>query len=233
MSDRIFLFDIDGTIMSTHGAGRSSMAAAFSDVFGRADACTHFSFSGMTDVAIFRLGLAAIGLPFKNEHAHSLLMSYLVHLEKELHQAAPSDIVLHPGIGEAIAMCHREGAVGLGTGNVKAGAKLKLQRVALWEPFSFGGFGDDSELRAELLEIGAQRGAQQRGIARSACDVMVIGDTPKDVAAAQAIGARCLAVETGHCSRDSLAGADLIVEDLQAPAALQFLLTPASARPKI
>jgi phosphoglycolate phosphatase len=232
VSDRIFLFDIDGTIMSTHGAGRRSIDAAFHDIFGRADACTHFSFSGMTDVAIFRLGLEAIGVPFEIEHSQALLTSYLAHLEKELNQAAPRDIVLHPGTGEAIAICQRVGAVGLGTGNVKAGAKLKLQRVALWEPFSFGGFGDDAELRAELLEIGSQRGAQQLGMARSQCDVTVIGDTPKDVAAAQAIGARCLAVETGHCSRDSLAGAQLIVENLQTPAAVQFLLTPANARPK-
>jgi phosphoglycolate phosphatase-like HAD superfamily hydrolase len=88
-------------------------------------------------------------------------------------------------------------AVGLGTGNVREGARIKLSRAGLFERFSFGGFGCDAEDRAELLRIGAQRGAAQLSLPLSDCRVVVIGDTPKDIAAANAIGAECIAVGTG------------------------------------
>jgi phosphoglycolate phosphatase-like HAD superfamily hydrolase len=95
--------------------------------------------------------------------------------------------------------------VGLGTGNLRDGARLKLSRVGLHERFAFGGFGSDHEARDALLRVGAERGAGTLRAPLSACRVVVIGDTPRDVAAAQAIGAECLAVATGPFSVDALA----------------------------
>jgi phosphoglycolate phosphatase len=226
MKPKIFLFDIDGTILSTHGAGRKSIDAAFGDLFQRPDACAHFSFSGMTDVAIVRLGLEAIGVEFDVAHVDRVIAVYLKHLALNLGQAQERDVVLHPGVRECIAACRIRGAVGLGTGNVKAGAKLKLARVSLYEQFDFGGFGCDAEARADVLRVGAQRGATHLELALEDVQVIVIGDTPKDVAAAHAIGAKCLAVETGQHTKVELisVGANWVFEDLRAPGVADVLL---------
>jgi phosphoglycolate phosphatase-like HAD superfamily hydrolase len=105
-------------------------------------------------------------------------------------------------------------ALGLGTGNIEAGARIKLTPARLSERFAFGGFGCDAEDRAELLEAGARRGAAALGAARARCRVVIIGDTPLDVAAAHAIGAECLAVATGNFDVDALQGAERVVERL-------------------
>ena len=110
---------------------------------------------------------------------------------------------MHAGIEAALALCHgRPGfAVGLGTGNVEEGARLKLDRVDLCRHFSFGGYGSDHADRAELLAIGARRGRARLGVGDGPCRVVVIGDTPKDIAAARAIGAESIAVATGSYTR--------------------------------
>jgi phosphoglycolate phosphatase-like HAD superfamily hydrolase len=115
----------------------------------------------------------------------------------------------------------RGAAVGLGTGNVREGARLKLGRVGLFEHFDFGGYGCDAEDRAEVIRIGAERGASALGRTLSECRVVVIGDTPKDVAAAQAIGAECVGVATGSYSVDALlaCGATAAFSDLTAEGA--------------
>ena len=135
---------------------------------------------------------------------------------------------LHPGMREAVlAARSREGvAVGLGTGNVRRGAQVKLERVGIYEQFSFGGFGCDSEDRVELIRHGARSGAAQLGVPVEECRVVVIGDTPKDVHAAKGIGAVCIGVGTGNFSAPALlaAGADFAFPDFTASAALQTLL---------
>ena len=93
--------------------------------------------------------------------------------------------------------------MGLGTGNIREGARVKLSRVGLFERFSFGGFGCDHEDRAALIRRGAERGAEQLGLPLSECRVVVIGDTPKDVAAALACGGECVGVGTGAIGRRS------------------------------
>ena len=123
---------------------------------------------------------------------------YLGVLEAEVTQN--ENIRVHRGMLEAMAMADaRKDTVtmGLGTGNIRQGAKIKLNKVGLFERFAFGGFGDDSIDRPEILAFGARRGADQLGKPLQACRVVVVGDTPKDIAAAQAIGAECVAVATG------------------------------------
>jgi phosphoglycolate phosphatase-like HAD superfamily hydrolase len=116
--------------------------------------------------------------------------------------------------------------VGLGTGNIERGARIKLERVDLNPRFGFGGFGCDAEDRGELLRIGAERGAARLGVARAACRVVVIGDTPLDIAGARAIGAEAFAVATGAADPATLSAAqpDHLFESLAAPGAIPALL---------
>ena len=109
---------------------------------------------------------------------------------------------------------------------VRAGARAKLVRLGLYERFAFGSFGCDHEERARILEIGAVRGAALLGVPREACRVVVIGDTPRDVAAAQAIGAEAVAVATSAFTVDALhaAGATAAFADLRAPGVLEAVL---------
>jgi phosphoglycolate phosphatase-like HAD superfamily hydrolase len=212
----IFLFDIDGTLLLTGGCGRRAFEHAFDQVTGRRGALDGFSFGGMTDRAIARMGLTAIGREPEPEVVDRLLESYLAALAREL--LAPTNFVILPGAHDTVhALVGREEtALGLGTGNVRRGAQAKLAYADLWQPFSFGGFGCDHEDRAELLRAGAQRGATQLARPLAACRVVVVGDTVRDVAAAHAIGAECIAVCTGGDNAEKLhaAGADAVFENL-------------------
>lgn len=197
MQPTVLLFDVDGTLLDTGGAGRRAVERAFDLRHGRADACDAISFCGMTDRAIVRDGLAAIGVHATAEAIDALLSIYLVELAREL--AATSRCRVLDGVEAALNVGTRAGcAVGLGTGNIHEGAMLKLGRVGLADWFAFGGFGSDHELRSELLRVGAQRGAARLAVPLDRCRVVVIGDTPKDVDAAHAIGAECLAVASGR-----------------------------------
>ena len=116
--------------------------------------------------------------------------------------------------------------MGLGTGNVRQGARIKLERVRIHDRFSFGGFGCDHEDRVELIRHGARSGAAQLGVPFEECRVVVIGDTPKDVAAAKGIGASCIGVGTGSFTPEALlsCGADYAFPDFSVPEALASLL---------
>lgn len=202
----IFLFDLDGTLVSTGGAGRRAIERAFGSLHGRPDACAHLSFDGMTDRAIARGGLRAIDVEPSEPRIDALLARYVEVLHEEVEATPDAHYVVHPGARELVAEANARGhAVGLGTGNLREGARAKLERVRLFSPFSFGGYGDDHELRPELIRAGALRGAQVLGVALANARVVVIGDTPKDIDAARAIGAQSLGVGTGrHSTRELL-----------------------------
>jgi len=219
MRPTILLFDIDGTLVSTGGAGRRAIERAFAELEGGREACSHFSFAGMTDRAIARAGLQALGLAPTEEAIARLLARYVGFLDAAIAES-PAFRVL-PGVAAALdeAGRRRGVAVGLGTGNVAKGAEKKLSHCDLWRHFQFGGFADDSEERGELIRAGATRGAQRVGAELDACRVLVIGDTPKDVAAAAANSFESLAVATGQHPLDELATcrATLAVQDLEDP----------------
>jgi len=223
----IALFDIDGTLIVTGGTGRRSVNRAFSKMYGRADACDSFGFDGMTDRLIARLGLEAIGVEATEDAIDAWLAEYLLALEDEVSKADEASFRLLPGMQEAIAAAHSaEMAVGLGTGNVRAGARIKLERVGVHHHFRFGGFGCDAEARPEVIRLGAERGAEQLGAPLASCRVVVIGDTPRDVDAARAIGAECIGVATGRYSVADLraSGADYVFADFSHTAAISALL---------
>lgn len=217
----VLLFDIDGTLIASGGAGYRAMLGAFAALHMREDIFqSGFSFAGMTDRAIIRHGLGGVPAIAIDEAAiDRLLDAYLEHLEIELERSKSFKVL--PGVLALLDAVHAIPgvAVGLGTGNVRRGAFAKLTRGALDGAFAFGGYGCDAEDRTELLRVGAKRGADALGASLADCRVVVIGDTPKDVAAAYGIGARCIGVGTGsYTAADLLAcGADVAFDTLAAP----------------
>jgi phosphoglycolate phosphatase-like HAD superfamily hydrolase len=228
MRPTVLLFDIDGTLVTTGGVGRRALERAFELAYDRPDACSSFRLDGMTDRSIVRLALDAIGQPVTPEAIDGILRRYVEILEAEVAQADMTQYRVHAGMEEAVdAARSREGyAVGLGTGNIREGARVKLARVGLYDRFGFGGFGCDHEHRVELIRRGAERGAERLGLPLSECRVVVIGDTPKDVDAAKGIGAECIGVGTGRFTPEELmaAGADKAFRDLSEPGALKAVL---------
>jgi phosphoglycolate phosphatase len=222
----VLLFDIDGTLVSMKGAGRRALVRAFGAELGRPDVFDDLEFAGMTDPAIVRFGLTAAGVPAEPASIARLLAAYVAALDDEVRRS--TDCLVHPGVEALLdaAAAASEVATGLGTGNVRPGARAKLERLGLHHRFAFGGFGCDHEERPRLLGIGAERGAALLGAPLAACRVVVIGDTPRDVAAAAAIGAEAVAVATSTFGVDALraAGADAVFPDLTAPGALEAVL---------
>jgi phosphoglycolate phosphatase len=223
----VLLWDIDGTLISTAGAGRRAIVRTFELRFGRGDVLD-FPFDGMTDPVIVRQGLEALGLPPDRvaEEMPATLAAYVEVLAEVCAQA--QDFRVHAGIEAALAAAagRPRFANGLGTGNIQLGAQLKLARVGLDRHFHFGGYGSDHAERARLLAVGAERGAARLGRPRSQCRVVVIGDTPKDIAAAQAIGAESIAVATGSFRVPALRqhGATHAFDNLADPGATRALL---------
>jgi len=218
MLDRptVLLFDVDGTLLSSGGAGRRALERAFTLHCGTPEPLRGVQFNGMTDPGIVRVGIERLGRAADDALIAAILDDYLALLPGEL--AATAGGLVYPGVTAILdaLIVEERVAVGLGTGNLQGGARLKLAQVGLDGYFAFGGFGSDHEDRTELLRIGAARGAAHFGATPADCRLLVIGDTPRDVAAARAIGAASLVVETGGFPAASLraAGATWAVADL-------------------
>lgn len=224
----VALFDVDGTLIDVGGAGRRALEQAFREVIGH-DRGLAFSFAGRTDLSIIREGLrrSEIAAGDERERAErTIVEAYLRRLPDEV-TASPSYQVF-PGVIMLLqaAIATQGLAVGLGTGNLRRGAEIKLDRGGLSHFFSFGGFGSDHEERAEILRVGAERGAAELGVPLEDCRVVVIGDTPRDVGAALAIDADCVGVGTGSSSPEELlaCGATCAFENLRAEGARQAIL---------
>ncbi|NVJ22723.1 MULTISPECIES: HAD family hydrolase [Myxococcus] len=228
MRPTVLLFDIDGTLVTTGGAGRRAMDRAFEQLHGRRDACDSFHMSGMTDRGIVRTALRIIGVEDTEAAIDAGIAAYLAYLADEIQKVEDARYRVFPGMREAVlaARGRRGFAVGLGTGNVRDGARLKLERVGIHDQFAFGGFGCDHENRVELIRRGAEAGAATLGVPREQCRVVIIGDTPKDVDAALGIGAECIGVGTGTFTAEALlqAGAHAAFPDFSHREALPTLL---------
>jgi phosphoglycolate phosphatase-like HAD superfamily hydrolase len=226
MRPTVFLFDIDGTLVTTGGAGRRAMQRGFASIYGHPEALA-FRLDGLTDRLIVRMALTTIGVEASPDAIDAVLKAYVEVLEEEVKKVPAERYLVHTGMREAVQATRASGAaVGLGTGNVLDGARLKLERVGLFEHFRFGGYGSDAEDRTEVIRIGAERGARELGRSQADCRVVVIGDTPKDVAAARAIGAECIGVATGSYTVEALleSGAHSAFADLAEAGALAALL---------
>ena len=230
MRPTVLLFDIDGTLLTMAGVGRRALERALALRYGPGTSLRGIQFDGMTDRGIVRAALAAMGEQADDGREtgaaiDAVLASYVSLLEEEVAQS--DGLGLHRGVLAALdAGATWPGvAIGLGTGNIRAGARVKLEHVGIFDRFAFGGFGCDHEDRTELLRVGAARGARVLGAARNGCRVVVIGDTPRDVEAARAIAAEALGVATGRFTAADLtaAGATYAFDDLAADGALAAL----------
>lgn len=218
MRPTVLLFDVDGTLLATDGAGGRALHDAFETVVGRGVDVGGLDFAGTTDPFIVRTGLRRMGAADDAAVIEAVLAVYVERLREEL--AAPGTVTVHPGVEAVLAAVGSlpDAAVGLGTGNVEPGAWAKVGAGGLDDVFGFGGFGSDDEDRPTLLRIGAARGAARLGVAVESCRVVVIGDTPRDLAAAGAIGAECVLVATGRYGVDELRalGAGRVFENMAA-----------------
>jgi phosphoglycolate phosphatase-like HAD superfamily hydrolase len=203
MRRRLILFDIDGTLLKPIGLGRKSLEAAFRDHYGCDGVFHGIGFHGRTDFDIVEQGIARISRSLGD--AAAIMARYLAHLEREVGQG-PS--LALPGVVDVLTTLAADPSVTLGlvTGNVREGARIKLGRDRLGGYFRVGAFGDDHRDRGELVRIARTRARESGFNGFTDADVYLVGDTISDVAAARAAGAVAVAVATGGCTAETLGG---------------------------
>ncbi|MFZ5482527.1 MAG: HAD family hydrolase [Myxococcota bacterium] len=207
----LVLFDIDGTLLRTRAAGRESLDEAFLAVAGWEDATHGVHIAGSTDAAIVRDVCERFGETTPPFDVEALRHAYYAGLARRLAEVGRAERC--PGVEPVLDWLAGRAHVALLTGNWATGASLKLGAVGLGGRFAFGAFGDDAVDRDALVPV-ARRRAAERGLPVER--VVVVGDTPADVACARAGGAVAVAVETGFASPEELAnaGPDLQLSDL-------------------
>jgi phosphoglycolate phosphatase len=226
----VYLFDVDGTLVHAGGAGRRAFERAVGDHCeppgGR---LATLRLDGMTDRLIVRETMRLLARPFDDGICDALLARYVEHLRDEIH--GPGYAVL-PGVVDALEVLRaRGGLVALCTGNVAEGARLKLARGGLDAYFDWGaaavcGFAADGEERERVVGAALARASARLGRAVAPREALVIGDTPRDVEAAHAVGIPVLAVATGRYGEAELrqAGADHVAPSLADAGAQRVLL---------
>jgi phosphoglycolate phosphatase-like HAD superfamily hydrolase len=210
------LFDVDSLLITTGGAGARSWRWAFDELYGIPADISKFSDEGMTDPVVGRLTFTSvIGHEPSPEELATVMAQYLKRLPEEVAES-PAYRVLD-GVDELLLRLTKAGfLLGITTGAVEAAAHIKLARANLNRFFSFGGYGSDSADRGELTRKAIERAGEIHGSALDPQRVLVLGDTPKDIAAAHAAGAIGVGVASGHYSREELrdAGADFVLGSL-------------------
>ncbi len=212
------LFDVDGTLLWTDGAGRRAIHRALLEVLGIEHPAAGFRFDGRTDPEIVRLLAAAAGRGHGPGVVADVLTRYVTLLDGELARAGHKTTV-YPGIFQLVEALERrkDAVIGLLTGNVAEGARLKLRSGGLdIRRFRVGAFGSDHEERKELPAIAQRRTRETLGLDLAGQDIVIVGDTPADVTCGQGIGARAIGVATGSYTTADLlaAGAYAAFADL-------------------
>jgi phosphoglycolate phosphatase len=209
----LYLFDIDGTLLHARRAGRRAFEAVFARHHGVERACDGVMFGGKTDPALIdEIFTARLGRPATPDEHARFLAAYLPLLHDDL---ADGGVEVIAGAREALAWLAARGDVvlGIATGNVRAGAEAKLAAAGLTSHFSLGGYGCDSPRRGELVAAAIAR-ARATGRGDEISDVVVVGDTVHDIAAARACGAIACAVATGSDPAERLGHADVVLASL-------------------
>jgi phosphoglycolate phosphatase-like HAD superfamily hydrolase len=214
------LFDIDGTLISTGGAGARSWRYAFDELYGIPADIGEFTDAGMTDPTVARLTFkAAVGHEPTARELATVMAAYLDRIPYEVDHSEKYRVL--DGAEELLRRLGREKGVLLGitSGAVEAAAHIKLSRAGFNRYFPFGGYGSDSGDRIELTKCALARGERLLGEPLDAKQVLVVGDTPKDLDAAHGAGCVAVGVATGHYSRAQLeeAGADVVLDSLRDP----------------
>lgn len=232
----LLLFDIDGTL-TIGGPGKKAFRVALERTYGTAGPIANHDFSGKTDPLLLRELLSAAGhTPREIEAGRGRFWErYLAELEVRI---AAEPVAVLPGVRELTRVLARRGDVFLGlvTGNVRGGARLKLATSGLWEHFPVGAFGCDHESRNELPDFALDRARAHWGRDFGGEDTVVIGDTPRDVECGKAVGAATVAVATGRfpAARLERTGADRVLPGFaDTRASLAALLSPRSCVPAL
>jgi phosphoglycolate phosphatase len=202
---KLILWDIDGTLIVSHGAGVRAMEKALTKRFGVTCDLGKIDWAGRTDSWITGEVFRHVGLPDTPQNAHDYLEAYLELLPQEL-ASGPQGQVL-PGVLELLETLHRrkDVAQGLLTGNLKRGAEFKLTHYKVWHYFEFGAFADDSPRRNDLGPHALRRAKERHAVEFTPDHTFIIGDTPHDIECGKVIGARTIAVATGKFSVEELA----------------------------
>lgn len=215
---RLVLFDIDGTLIHTGGAGSRAMTRAFAEACGIENGLDGIPVPGRTDTVILADACARWGLIAGESFVAAFQQTYYRCLADELSRLPRSVAGILPGVKSLLDALAADTAVSVGllTGNYATTAQLKLERFGLWSYFAFGAYGGDAAERENLVAVAIQRARAAGMCDVEASEVVVVGDTPLDVACGRANGARVLAVATGSFTAAQLcaAGADSVVEDL-------------------
>jgi phosphoglycolate phosphatase-like HAD superfamily hydrolase len=225
MRMHIVLFDIDGTLIWTAGAGQAALAATLEDEFGVRELQGSVSYAGRTDRAIVSDLFRLHAIQDSAEHWQQFLAGYPARLRERLPTHAGRVL---PGVRGLLDMfaAREDVALGLLTGNVRHGARLKLEHYGLADHFHFGAYGDCHTQREHVAHEALASARAHLGRRADEARVYVIGDTPHDVRCGRAIGATVIAVATGPQQLDVLAVAqpDLLLLDLSDPAPLLQLM---------
>jgi phosphoglycolate phosphatase len=202
---KLILWDIDGTLIKSHGAGVRAMEKALTRRFGVTVDLGSIDWAGRTDSWITGEVFRHVGLPDTPQNSHDYLEAYLEQLPLELASGQPG--VVLPGIMELLETLHHRSdiAQGLLTGNLRRGAELKLTHHKVWHYFEFGAFADDSPRRNDLGPHAVRRAGERHTVGFLPENTFIIGDTPHDIECGKVIGARTIAVATGTFSYEQLA----------------------------
>ena len=222
---RLLLFDIDGTLITSGGAGEAALKDAMRSRFDVEEDLNGIILAGATDARIARELLQKHSIAVSAENVAALLDTYLGHLDERIGR---HDGKLLPGILPLLnSLSERSDAVlALLTGNVSRGAEIKLTHYGVWDFFEFGAFADDHHDRNELGKFARARALERHGEEFPPSRIYVIGDTPKDIECGRAIGACTVAIATGHYSSAELRdhAPDFLFEDLSDTARVVALL---------
>jgi phosphoglycolate phosphatase len=199
------LFDVDGLLITTGGAGTSSWRWAFNELYGIPADIGKFTEAGMTDPVVGRLTFTSvIGHEPSPTELAKVISHYLMRLPEEV--AASSGYKVLAGVDQLLPrLCKAGFLLGITTGALEAAAHIKLARANLNRFFTFGGYGSDSADRGELTGKAIERAGKILGMELDSRSVLVLGDTPKDISAAHAAGAIGVGVASGHYSKSRAA----------------------------
>ncbi len=202
---KVLLFDIDATLLLSGGAGRRALNKTFLELYGLEEAMEGVTPDGKTDPLIIReiFEKKLAGLTFEVEFSR-VARRYIDHLRVEVDRS--QGFRLMPGVQDLLEglSAHQQFALGIATGNLEQGAWIKLRRAGLDRYFRFGGFGSDSEDRAEVIRAAIGRAKQILARNLMPASVYVIGDTPRDIVYAKQVGVKTIAVATGRSTLDEL-----------------------------
>lgn len=202
---KLVLFDIDGTLVRTGGAGVKAFEETFLTVFGIQDATGTLKFAGRTDTSLVREAFLLHNIEPTEKNFRKFFHTYPTLLERLLHELPGGPCEGIEAFIQQVQQNQPAPAIGLLTGNIRLGAELKLKRYGLWQHFPFGGFADDNESRDCIAAVARERGEAVVGRRLNGAEILVIGDTPLDISCARSIGAKVLAVGTGNYTAQELA----------------------------